>query len=90
VGYNGRKTVPVWDTMEKIFCFVGYNRRKFVMKHSEMVLRCVPQRKKTFPIGSHIKTKFFSKIHSTHESGSQVEQFDVKKFRVKNLVVLSL
>jgi hypothetical protein len=27
MGYNRRKTVPVWDTVEESFYFVGYNRR---------------------------------------------------------------
>jgi hypothetical protein len=28
-----RKTVLVWDTKEKHFCFVGYNRGNFVRKN---------------------------------------------------------
>ncbi len=40
MGYNGRKTILLWDTMEKNFCFVVYNRRKLVRKHPEIVLWC--------------------------------------------------
>ncbi len=42
VGYNGRK----------ISCVVGYNRKKFVC-HSEIVLHCIPQWKKSSSVVSH-------------------------------------
>jgi hypothetical protein len=42
IGYNGRK----------VSCVVGYNRKKFVCHH-EIVLRCIPQRKKSSSFVSH-------------------------------------
>jgi hypothetical protein len=42
VGYNGRK----------ISCIVGYNRTKFVC-HPEIILRCIPQQKKSSSVVSH-------------------------------------
>jgi hypothetical protein len=42
VGYNGKN-----------FSFVGYNRRKFVTEHPEIVLLCIPHRRKTSSLVSH-------------------------------------
>jgi hypothetical protein len=42
VGYNGRQ----------ISCVVGYNRKKFIC-HPEIVLRCIPQQKKSSSVVSH-------------------------------------
>ncbi len=36
------------------------------------------------------ENKFFSKMILTHDTGAQEDQFDGKKKKVKNLVVLSL
>jgi hypothetical protein len=41
----------------------------------ENLFHCIPYRKN---INSGPKINLFSKIHSTHESGSQVEYFDEK------------
>ncbi len=62
LGYNGRKTVSAWDTMEKKFCFIGYNRRKFVMKHPEIVLRCILHPRKISSVVSHTGKNIFRLI----------------------------
>jgi hypothetical protein len=53
VGYNGRKTIPVWDTTGKNLCFVGNNRRKFVRKNPEIALWRIPHQRKTSSLVSH-------------------------------------
>jgi hypothetical protein len=42
----------------------------------ENLFFCIPQRKKTYKLKSLLENKLIRKNLSTHESGSQVEQFD--------------
>jgi hypothetical protein len=42
---------------KKNLCFVGYNRRKFVMKHPEIVLWRIPHRRETSSVVSHTRKK---------------------------------
>jgi len=67
VGYNGRK----------ISCIVGYNRKKFVC-HPEIVLRCIPQRKKSSSVVSHNVGKP-SPLYPTAEKNSSVVSHNGKK-----------
>ncbi len=86
----------LYPTTEKIlFCCIPQRRKTFsVVSHSEKKLfRCIPQQKKPLPLypttAKNVKLKWlhekkiFSKMILTHESGSQEDQFDEKKWRQK-------
>jgi hypothetical protein len=68
------KTVPVWDTMKKHFCFVGYNRRKFVMKHPEIVLWYIPHRRKPLPLYPTPEKNLFRCIPQRRKTSSIVSK----------------
>ncbi len=55
LGYSILHKILLWCRIQrkkKISCVVGYNRKKFVC-HPEIVLRCIPQRKKSSSVVSH-------------------------------------
>jgi hypothetical protein len=54
--------------MGKNFWFVGYNRRKFVRKHPEIVLSCISHQGKTSFVVSHIGKKSLLLYPTTEEN----------------------
>ncbi len=88
----------VYPTREKIlFCCIPQRRKTFsVVSHSRKKLfrlyptteknlfRCIPQQQKDVKLKWLHETKIFCKMILTHESGSQEDQFDGKKWRQKS------
>jgi hypothetical protein len=66
---------PLYPTAEKLY---GYNPQR--KKTSSVVSH---NNQKTLNLNGFTKKKFFSKMILTHESGSQEDQFDEKKWRQK-------
>ncbi len=62
---------------KKNFLIVGYNRKTFVC-HPEIVLRCIPQRKKSSSVVSHNVGKP-SPLYPTAEKNSSVVSHNRKK-----------
>ncbi len=56
------------------FCIV-YDRRKFVMKHHEIVLCCIPHRRKTFPIPDIVRrmTNYIDQYMETTRGTSETK-----------------
>jgi hypothetical protein len=63
---------------KKISCVVGYNRKKFVC-HTEIVLRCIPQREKSSSVVSHNKKNLFRCIPQ-RQKDVKLKKFSAKRF----------
>jgi hypothetical protein len=71
VGYNGSKAPALWDTMEKTTSIISHFGRKTpalwdtmekFVSHPEIVVRCISQRRKLFPLYPTTEENLFSCI----------------------------
>jgi hypothetical protein len=71
----GGKPSPLYPTAEKNSSVVSHNRKN--------LFQCIPQQQKNIKLKWLHEKKIFSKMILIHESGSQEDQLDEKKWRPK-------